>query len=313
MGNTLYTIRNYRPTDFDKYIQLNIEVEKSELTGRCTSPQLLRENLYRPNYSPEQDLFIVETAGHIVGYMDVSPEVRIGRVILNSLIHPDHRRRGLASKLLGHAIHRAQELGVRVAHVNIPQANVIAKSALSKLGFRFIRQLLELRLDISRVQWKESGQSAIKYRNLRHGEEGKLAQLQNRSFAGTWGYNPNTVEDITYNTNLSGCSPEDVVLACEGDKVIGYCWTRITCGVVTDRRKGQIFMLGVDPDYRGRGIGKRVLLAGLSHVKSKGLQVVELSVDGENKVALALYRSIGFEIKASSLWYEKALALNHDF
>jgi len=313
MGNTLYTIRNYRPTDFDKYIQLNIEVEKLELTGRCTSPQLLRENLYRPNYSPEQDLFIVETAGNIVGYMDVAPEVRIGRVILNSLIHPDHRRRGLASKLLGHAIHRAQELGVRVTHVNIPQDNIIAKSVLTKLSFRFIREFLELRLDISRVRWKESGQSAIKYRNLRRGEESKLAQLQNRSFTGTWGYNPNTVEEIIYNTNLSGSSTEDVVLACEGDKVIGYCWTRITCGAVTDRRKGQIFMLGVDPDYRGRGIGKRVLLAGLSHLRSKGLRVVELSVDGENRVALALYRSIGFEIRASSLWYEKALALNHDF
>jgi len=313
MGNTLYTIRNYRPTDFDKYIQLNIEVEKLELTGRCTSPQLLRENLYRPNYSPEQDLFIVETAGNIVGYMDVAPEVRIGRVILNSLIHPDHRRRGLASKLLGHAIHRAQELGVRVTHVNIPQDNIIAKSVLTKLSFRFIREFLELRLDISRVRWKESGQSAIKYRNLRRGEESKLAQLQNRSFTGTWGYNPNTVEEIIYNTNLSGSSTEDVVLACEGDKVIGYCWTRITCGAVTDRRKGQIFMLGVDPDYRGRGMGKRVLLAGLSHLRSKGLRVVELSVDGENRVALALYRSIGFEIRASSLWYEKALALNHDF
>jgi len=258
-------------------------------------------------------LFIVETAGNIVGYMDVAPEVRIGRVILNSLIHPDHRRRGLASKLLGHAIYRAQELGVRVAHVNIPQDNIIAKSVLTKLSFRFIREFLELRLDISRVRWKESGQSAIKYRNLRRGEESKLAQLQNRSFTGTWGYNPNTVEEIIYNTNLSGSSPEDVVLACEGDKVIGYCWTRITCGAVTDRRKGQIFMLGVDPDYQGRGIGKRVLLAGLSHLRSKGLRVVELSVDGENRVALALYRSIGFEIRASSLWYEKALALNHDF
>ena len=307
MENTLYTIRNYRPTDFDKYLQFNIEVEKLEMTGYCAPPQLLRENLYRPNHSPEQDLFIVETVGNIVGYMDITPEVRIGRVILNCLVRPNHRRRGLASKLLRHAIHRAQELGVRVAHVNIPENNTIARSALSKMGFRFIRQFLELRLDISRVRWQDSNQCAVKYRNLQRGEEGELAQLQNRSFTGTWGYNPNTVEDIVYNTNLSGFSPEDIVLACEGDKIIGYCWTRITCGAVTNRKKGQISMLGVDPDYRGREIGKRVLLAGLSRLKSKGLQVVELSVDDENKEARALYQSVGFELRTNSLWYEKVI------
>lgn len=66
-------------------------------------------------------------------------------------------------------------------------------------------------------------------------------------------------------------------------------------------------MLGVDPDYRGRAIGKRVLLAGLSHLKSNGLQVVELSVDGENKEARALYQSVGFELRTNSLWYEKVI------
>ena len=106
----IYTIRNYRPADFDKYVQLNIEVAKLELTGRYISPQLLRESLSRPNYSPEQDLFIVATAGNIVGYLDVTPEIGIGRVVLSCLLHPDHRRRGLASKLLGHAIHHTWEL-----------------------------------------------------------------------------------------------------------------------------------------------------------------------------------------------------------
>jgi mycothiol synthase len=67
-------------------------------------------------------------------------------------------------------------------------------------------------------------------------------------------------------------------------------------------------MFGVDPDYRGKGTGKRVLLAGLAHLKSKSLQVVELTVDSENEVACALYESIGFRVRTSSLWYEKAVS-----
>ena len=66
-------------------------------------------------------------------------------------------------------------------------------------------------------------------------------------------------------------------------------------------------MLGADPDYRGRGEGKKVLLAGLAHLKSKGIRVAELTVDSESKAACALYQSIGFRVRTSSFWYEKAI------
>ena len=66
-------------------------------------------------------------------------------------------------------------------------------------------------------------------------------------------------------------------------------------------------MLGVAPDYRGKGMGKKLVLAGLACLRSKGLQVAELTVDSENKAACALYRSIGFEVQANTFWYEKVI------
>ena len=309
MSNSPYVIRNYRPADLNKYVLLNSEAEKLEPTGRCVSPQAVSEQLDRPGYFPKQDLFLVEIAGSIVGYMDVVTELTIRRVILNFWVHPEHRRRGLAKELLGFAVHRAKELQAEVAHVNIPEDNVVAKSVLSRLGFEYVRRFLELRLDMSMVPWQNTDQVSPESHQLQHGEEDKLACIQNRSFAETWGFNPNTVEDITYSTSLSNSSPEDIILTCESDKVIGYCWTGITSeGVVPGKRKGRICMLGVDPGYRGRGLGKRVLLAGLAHLKSKGIQIAELTVDSENKVAYALYRSIGFEVRTSSLWYEKVIS-----
>ncbi len=307
-SNSAYTIRNYQPKDFDKYVLLNIEAEKLEPTGRCISPQVIAEHLGRPNYSPEQDLFIVEIAGNIVGYMDVAPELTIGRVILDCWIRPEQRRRGLATKLLGYATNRAKELGAKVAHVNIAEDNVITRRVLSRLDFNLVRRFLELRLDIADVHWSGINQAALECRYLQRGEEDKLTQIQNRAFADTWGYNPNTVEEIIYRTDLSTCSPEDIALIYEGDKVVGYCWTGIACkGGATSKKKGRIFMLGVDPDYRGKGIGKKLLLAGLARLKSKGLQVAELTVDSENKAACALHKSIGFKVKTSSSWYEKVI------
>ena len=66
-------------------------------------------------------------------------------------------------------------------------------------------------------------------------------------------------------------------------------------------------MLGVDPDYQGKGIGKQVLHMGLSLLQTKGIQTVALMVDSENKVACSLYEGAGFEIKSSNLWYEKRI------
>ena len=308
-SNSSYTVRNYQPTDFNNYVLLNMDAEKLEPTGRRVSPQVIAEHLGQPNYSPEQDLFVVEIAGNIVGYMDVSPELTIGRVVLNCWVHPEHRRMGLATKLLSYAIRRAKELAARVAHVNIMENNVAAKSMLSKLGFECVRRFLELRLDIPKVCWQDVCQAALECCHLQYGEEDKLTQIQNRSFAGTWGYNLGTVETIAYRINLSNCSPEDVVLAYEGDKIIGYCWTETDYEreASSGERTGRIFMLGTDPDLRGRGVGKRVLLAGLAHLKSRGVLVAELTVDSQNKAACTLYRSVGFEVVTSSLWYEKMI------
>ncbi|MFC2056839.1 GNAT family N-acetyltransferase [Chloroflexota bacterium] len=308
MSNPHYTIRNYQSADFDKFVLLSVEAEKPELTGRYVSPQVIAERLGRPNYSPGQDLFLVEIAGDVIGYIDMAPELAIKRVILDCWIHPEHRRKGLATKLFSHATHYAKELGAKAAHVNIPQDSVIAKSVLPKLGFERIERFLELRLEIARIPWQSIDQATLGCCHLQRGEEDKLTRIQNRCFAGTWGYNPDTLQEITYRANLSSRSPDDVILIYQGNEVIGYCWTEVTNNEETDgTRTGRISMIGTDPDYRGRGAGRRVLLAGLAHLKSKGVRVTDLTVDSENKVACALYRSVGFEVQTSSLWYEKVI------
>ena len=305
MTDSPYIIGNYQPADFDGYVRLLQEAERLEPLGRAVSPQSVAECLAWPNYSPEQDLFVVKKAGEIVGYMDVTPELGIGRVILNCWLRPEHRGKGLAEKLVGYALRRAGELGADVAHVNVREDNTAASTALTRLGFKCVRRFLEFKLDMNRLRWQEADRAAQECGYLREDEEEKLTLIQNRCFEGTWGYNPNTVATITYRTHLSHFSPDDVVLTGEGDKVTGYCWTEVTPS--KDGREGRICMIGVDPDYRGRGIGRRVLLAGLAHLGSKGVRAAVLTVDSENEAACALYRSVGFELRANSLWYEKAI------
>ena len=309
MSNPTYIIRNYHSEDFDKLVQLRDEVQELGPIECLISSLDLIESVGRQNQSYENIMLIAERAGEIVGYADVRPELIIGRAVLKWMVHPKHRRRRLAANLINSAILRTRELGIMTIHANISQDSPMAKALLTKMGFTFIRRFLELRMNLSKALLPEISRIAQLCRPLRPGEEEGLTQLQNRSFTGSWGYNDNTVEEIIYRISLPNCSPGDVILAFESDKPIGHCWTRINSwkNEAPGEGTGRIYMLGVDPTHRGRGLGRQLLLVGLSYLKSKGLHVVELTVDSENKAACALYESVGFKPWTYSLWYEKRL------
>jgi mycothiol synthase len=307
MNQAKIAVRNYRPADFHEYVRLRAEVEEAEPTGRCVSPQFIAEQLRRANYCSRQDLFIAEVGNSIVAYMDIEAELAIPRVVLDCAVHLEHRRRGLARKLFNHAMNRIKELGVKVVHVNIRQDNAVAVKTLTRLGFRLIRHFIELELDINRIDGLDS-HPAIEWRYLQPGQEGELTKLQNRAFADTWGYNPNTVETITFRINQSTYSRRDIVLAYDQDRAVGCCWTGISYEEgIPSVRKGRIHMLGVAPNYRGKGIGRELMMVGLARLRERGLRVAELTVDGENEAACALYQSLGFEFQARTLWYERLI------
>jgi ribosomal protein S18 acetylase RimI-like enzyme len=142
------------------------------------------------------------------------------------------------------------------------------------------------------------------------GEADRLTALQNRSFAGSWGFNPNTAAEIVYGLNMSGCAPDDVRMVYYQDRPVGYCWTRLD--PAEDKAganiKGLIHMLGVDPDFHKKGIGSIALAAGISYLKGKGVETVMLTVDSQNPAALALYESAGFTMYSKTEWYELKLA-----
>ncbi|MFC1900437.1 GNAT family N-acetyltransferase [Chloroflexota bacterium] len=303
-----YTIRNYIPSDFDSYVRLRQQVEALEPTGWPVTPQNITESMKHPHYTPEKDLFLIESGENLIGYMKLEPEPGIKRTILSCWIHPEHRRKGLVRKLLGYASTRAVELHSKVLHIVAQEDNEAAAGVLKKLGFTPVRKFLDIKLDMEKVIWQDIDQTKLDFRCLLPGEESKLAEIQNRAFAEHWGFNPNTVEDIVYDISRGNNSHKDVIVTCEGDDFSGYCWTEIPhSDDTTGKKKGMIHMIGTDPVYRSTGAGRRVLLAGLLSLKERGIEVTVLTVDSENTVARALYESIGFEFESSYLWYEKTV------
>ena len=79
-----------------------------------------------------------------------------------------------------------------------------------------------------------------------------------------------------------------------GGKVVGAVWVRIMddYGHIDDETPS--FAISILPEYRGQGIGTRLMKAMLELLKSEGFERASLAVQKEN-YAVKMYRSCGFE------------------
>jgi mycothiol synthase len=58
---------------------------------------------------------------------------------------------------------------------------------------------------------------------------------------------------------------------------------------------GEVRIVGVMPEWRGRGLGRELLRWGVAELRKRGAGPIQLSVEAENDLALGLYRRTGFE------------------
>jgi mycothiol synthase len=177
------------------------------------------------------------------------------------------------------------------------------------LGFKPVRRFCDMQLNLSDIDLDGADCMDWKHRYFKDGDEALLSNIQNRCFAGAWGYNPNTAADTAWQLKVRNNCPEDIILALDGGEVIGYCWTESERGRETsaDQPRGRIYMLGVDSRYRGRGLGRQLLRTGLWHLKKQGCELIDITVDTQNMAAVTLYSSLGFHLCSETVWYEKVV------
>jgi mycothiol synthase len=84
-------------------------------------------------------------------------------------------------------------------------------------------------------------------------------------------------------------------------RMAAFCWTKLHRDI--DPVIGEIYVIAVDPDFHGRGLGRQLTLAGLDSIAARGVDQANLHVDADNTAAVSLYLGLGFIIHRSRQAY----------
>jgi mycothiol synthase len=235
--------------------------------------------------------FIVIAGGRIAGYAYLDPpsgDQEGEREVTGELvIHPDRRRHGLGRALTGELAVAADGRVLRLwAHGDLPAAAALARTA----GFERFRALWQMRRSLSEPLGRPALPAGRALRSFVPGQdEDEWLKLNGRAFAkhpeqGGW-----TRHDLDLREREPWFDPAGFFIAERDGHMTGFHWTKLHNPTL-----GEVYVVGVDPDEQGSGLGRALTLAGLRHLRDRGVAQAMLYVDEDNVPAIRMYEGLGF-------------------
>jgi mycothiol synthase len=240
----------------------------------------------------------------LLGYANVDTSDTGDGAVAELVVHPMHRRRGLGRALVTEAMTVADELGdgrLRLwAHGDHPSATALAVG----LGFDRARVLWQMRRSLTTPLPEPVFPPGVGLRAYRPGaDDDAWVALNAAAFAGHPEQGAWTIDDLRTRLRQPWFDPAGFLLAERDGELLGFHWTKIhgeppgrPAGTAPHPHAaiGEVYVLGVAPAANGTGLGTALTLAGLHHLRSRGLDRAMLYVDESNTRAAALYRRLGF-------------------
>ena len=142
-----------------------------------------------------------------------------------------------------------------------------------------------------------SGVATRAFTRTDHDIDGFLS-VNNRAFAWHPEQGGLTREDLAEPFHASWFDDDGFRILERDGRVIAFCWTKVHAAddALGDPPLGEIYVIAVDPDHHGEGLGKALTLAGLEWLSEHGMRTGMLYVEHDNLAAVRTYERIGFRV-----------------
>jgi mycothiol synthase len=240
------------------------------------------------------------------------------------VVDPAWRRRGVGRALLSAVVDETPDGRLRLwAHGEHPAAAQLAAA----MGFTQVRQLLQMRRSLFAPLPGVQLPDGYSVRTFRVGQdESAWLALNARAFAGHPEQGQWTREDLDRRLAEPWFDPDGFFLAEHTERdgrrdLVGFHWTKVHGGRPATHEHddlgrhrhddhghepiGEVYVVGVDPDAQGLGLGRALTIVGLQHLRSQGLTEAMLYVESDNRAAIHVYESLGFTRWSTDVMFQR--------
>jgi len=251
------------------YLKLELDFKMYHMKS-STKDKIMKEFLYYENEI-------------LVGYLGTS-NFGGDKIEVSGMVHPKFRRRGIFKKLYLLAKEEWQKTSSEVL-VLCDHTSIAGLAFINHIGAEYVSS--EYKMSLNRKILPKAATNGIKLRLAAREDMPELYRQDSIYF----GLLENEVktENVTEEIDIPLEDDAKNYLAEIEGRIIGKI--RIT---LSDT-EGFIYGFGVLPEHRGKGYGREILSYALNIIREKHIENIFLEVATENKNALGLYESCGFE------------------
>jgi len=216
--------------------------------------------------------------------------------LVELVVDPSSRRHGVGRELLAAAARVAGRPPLVWAHGDLPAARALATAA----GLVPVEELWRMRATLASRPAVPPLPDGVQVRTFLPGQdEDALVLLNARAFAdhpdqGRW-----TRHDVLAREAEPWFDAAGLLLLHReghaGGAPVGFVWTKVhPAGELEAEPVGELYVVGVDPDAQGAGLGGVLTALGLQALAARGLGAAVLWTSGDNTRAVRAYRRAGF-------------------
>jgi ribosomal protein S18 acetylase RimI-like enzyme len=235
---------------------------------------------------------VAEVGGKVVGTTIISDRGRFG-YISSVMVHPDYRRRGIATLLMTDALNYIRRRKKARAVLHVDSTNPSAKSVYVKLGFKTFEHSAYFVRETNSLHVSENA-SGVKIREFQKDDLDQVYGLIEAS------EDPNSLRivdftkkdlKVSFIQRIFRFATQKKLVAVLGGKIVGYAEASYT----TPKETGRIGSITVNSEYRSLGIEKLLIEAATNEIAKVNTSRIRISAPTTKRELIEAVKDLGFK------------------